>query len=136
MTNKLLIAGGLLTAFVAGIAVNNFRSSASAFAPPDGVVMQAPATTYQPVRRLAPATRQVVYQPAAQPVVQQQPVVYQEPQQVKRGRSWEREVLIVAGSSGAGAAIGAVAGGGKGAAIGAVSGGVAGLVYDIATRNK
>jgi hypothetical protein len=71
--------------------------------------------------------------------VVERPVVYREaPQQEapKQGRSWEREVLIVAGSSGAGAAIGGVAGGGKGAAIGAVSGGVAGLIYDLATRNK
>ena len=51
-------------------------------------------------------------------------------------RSLEKEILIVGGSAGAGAAIGAVAGGGKGAAIGGLSGGVAGLVYDLATRNK
>jgi hypothetical protein len=51
-------------------------------------------------------------------------------------RSLEKEVLIVGGSAGAGAAIGAVAGGGKGAGIGALSGGVAGLVYDLATKNK
>jgi hypothetical protein len=51
-------------------------------------------------------------------------------------RSLEKEVLIVGGSAGAGAAIGAVAGGGKGAAVGALSGGVAGLVYDLATRKK
>lgn len=51
-------------------------------------------------------------------------------------RSWEKEVLIVGGSAGAGAAIGAVAGGKKGAGIGALSGGVAGLVYDLATRKK
>jgi len=49
-------------------------------------------------------------------------------------RSWEKEVLIVAGSAGAGTAIGAVAGGKKGAAVGAVTGGVAGLIYDLATR--
>ena len=48
----------------------------------------------------------------------------------------KKSALIVGGSAGAGAAIGAVAGGGKGAAIGAMSGGVAGLVYDLATRNK
>src|SRR5262252_10673351 len=50
----------------------------------------------------------------------------------KKKRSLEKEVLIVGGSAGAGAAIGAVAGGGKGAGIGALSGGVAGLVYDLA----
>src|SRR5262245_34992987 len=54
----------------------------------------------------------------------------------KKKRSLEKEVLIVGGSAGAGAAIGAVAGGGKGAGIGALSGGVAGLVYDLATRKK
>jgi hypothetical protein len=54
----------------------------------------------------------------------------------KKKRSLEKEILIVGGTAGAGAAIGAAAGGGKGAGIGALSGGVAGLVYDLATRNK
>jgi hypothetical protein len=54
----------------------------------------------------------------------------------KKKRSLKKELLIVGGSSGAGAAIGAVAGGKKGAAVGALSGGVAGLIYDLATRNK
>jgi hypothetical protein len=51
-------------------------------------------------------------------------------------RSWEKEVLIVGGSAGAGTAIGALAGGKKGAGIGAAAGGVGGLIYDLATRNK
>jgi uncharacterized protein YcfJ len=59
---------------------------------------------------------------------------YGEP--VRRGRSTEKSVLIVAGSAGTGAAIGALAGGGKGAAIGAIAGGVGGLVYDRITAHK
>jgi hypothetical protein len=51
-------------------------------------------------------------------------------------RSTEKSALIVAGSAGTGAAIGAIAGGGKGAAIGALSGGAAGFIYDRLTANK
>src|SRR5438105_12444625 len=59
---------------------------------------------------------------------------YGEP--VRRGRSTKNSVMILAGSAGAGAAIGALAGGGKGAAIGALAGGVGGLVYDRITAHK
>jgi hypothetical protein len=51
-------------------------------------------------------------------------------------RTNEQSALIVAGSAGTGAAIGAIAGGGKGAAIGAISGGAAGFIYDRLTANK
>lgn len=55
---------------------------------------------------------------------------------VKRHRSWEHDALIVSGGAGAGAAIGAAAKGKKGAAVGALAGGIAGLIYDLATRNR
>jgi hypothetical protein len=51
-------------------------------------------------------------------------------------RSWEKEVLIIGGSAGAGTAIGALAGGKKGAVVGAAAGGVGGLIYDLLTRDK
>jgi hypothetical protein len=69
-------------------------------------------------------------------VVESRPVESRTAPATKKKRSTKDELLIIGGSAGAGTAIGAVAGGKKGAAIGAVSGGIAGLVYDLATRNK
>jgi hypothetical protein len=51
-----------------------------------------------------------------------------------RQRSWEKEVMIIGGSAGAGTAVGALTGGKKGAGIGAAAGGLGGLIYDLATR--
>lgn len=56
--------------------------------------------------------------------------------EIAKPRSWEREVLIVAGSAGAGAAIGGLAAGKKGAGVGAAAGGAGGLIYDLLTRRK
>jgi len=55
---------------------------------------------------------------------------------VTRERSFGHSAAIVGGSAGAGAAIGAVAGGGKGAGIGALAGGAGGFIYDRLTHKK
>lgn len=82
---------------------------------------------------------------AATPVVQRRavtPVRYVESQPaparraVVRKRPTKHSVMIVAGSAGTGAAIGALAGGGKGAAIGALAGGAGGFIYDRLTHKK
>ncbi len=55
---------------------------------------------------------------------------------VTRQRPLSHSVAIVGGSAGAGAAIGALAGGGKGAGIGALAGGGAGFIYDRLTHKR
>jgi hypothetical protein len=54
----------------------------------------------------------------------------------RRDRPFSHSAAIVGGSAGAGAIIGALAGGGKGAGIGALAGGGAGLAYDRLTHKK
>ena len=55
---------------------------------------------------------------------------------VTRQRPVSHSVAIVGGSAGAGAAIGALAGGGKGAGIGALAGGGTGFIYDRLTHKR
>jgi hypothetical protein len=131
MKTRILIAAGLGLAFVMGTVASGLYNRTSE------TVSSAPAVTTTRVAAAPAAVRTRYAAPAAAPAVVRvadstAPVAEPAP----RKRSWQKEALIIGGSAGAGAAIGAVAGGKKGAAIGAVSGGVAGLVYDLATRNK
>jgi hypothetical protein len=94
-------------------------------ADPNGITSQSqsPALEHRAAPRYAARSSRPVRDSYGEPVVHRQ-------------RSTKKSVAIVAGSAGAGAAIGALAGGGKGAAIGAVSGGVAGFIYDRMTAHK
>lgn len=131
MRPKILIAAGLVLAFVLGsMATGIYSKTSSAFNPAgeDAVASTGTVRTTPVVARtrfVEPARTVVAASRDTSPVVA-----------AKNKRSWEREALIIGSGAGAGAAIGAVAGGKKGAGIGAISGGVAGMVYDLATRNK
>jgi hypothetical protein len=132
MRFKILITAGFVLAFVLGsMASGIYSNSTRAFTPedqnalvPTANVKTSPVSVVR-TRYVEPRTV-VTADPDPAPVAETK----------KKKRTWQREALIVGGSAGAGAAVGAVAGGKKGAAIGAISGGVAGLVYDLATRNK
>ena len=80
----------------------------------------------------APVTR---YRTYSRPRVVRQ-VVADRDYVVRKKRSTGKSVAIVAGSAGAGAALGGLIGGGKGAGIGALSGGAAGFIYDRLTHNR
>jgi hypothetical protein len=87
---------------------------------------------------------QGVHPVALQPGVTREEVVQEPPHIVSRTTEhahanqhpWEKDLLVIGGSAGGGAAIGAIAGGKKGAAIGAGAGGIGGLIYDLASKKK
>jgi len=132
MRTKILIASGLALAFLVGAMANGIYTTTSrAFNPTE-------ENAVTPERNLQSApvvNRTHLVQPRTVYVSNPAPVS-RSVAQTQNKRSLKKEALIIGGSAGAGAAIGAVAGGKKGAGIGALSGGVAGLVYDLATRNK
>jgi len=129
---KILIAAGTVLAFLLGTMANGiYTATSGAFNPIEEKVI-SPIET---VASTKPASRSHLVQPKTV-YVSNTPAAGAPVYQSHKKRSLGREALIVSGGAGAGAAIAAVAGGGKGAGIGAPSGGIAGLIYDLATRNK
>jgi hypothetical protein len=140
----LLIRTAVVTSLVTALVVSGVSyyvmPKLQANAQPQMIDSAYDGVTLQPAMYRPAAQQPVVYtQPRVRRVATSQPAtvqrdVYGEP--IRQKRSTGKSVLIVAGSAGAGAAIGGLAGGKKGAAIGAISGGVAGLIYDRMTANQ
>ena len=131
MRPKIWIAAGLVFAFLTGLMANGiYTATTRAFNPAEE---KSTASLRNGVS--SPTVTQTHFvQPKTAYVSDRAPVQTRISETKKR--SLQKEALIIGGSAGAGAAIGAIAGGGKGAGIGALSGGIAGLVYDLATRNQ
>ena len=93
----------------------------------------APAPVTRTVVRRAPARTQTVYRTSS---ASSASTAQREPRMVRKTRSAKSSVMIIGGSTVAGAGIGAIVDGKKGAIIGGLLGGAAGTVYDRTTRHK
>lgn len=144
-TLKALVAVAVLAAFLAGSVVTNYihRQATAAMTSPEVRALQA-GQMYsgdQPQLYQADQARYINRAPAVRYISERAPIErrtserYIPVREVRHKRTLKKEALIVGGSAAAGAAIGAAAHGGRGAAVGALAGGIAGLAYDLATRN-
>lgn len=142
---KVLITGAVLLAFAVGAffeGYTKFGTTSASSTPTEAIAAGAnPSVAANPndpanTAAVNPAEPTPAPEAYAPPTATPTPTTSSAPRRVHHKRSMEKEALIVGGSAAGGAAIGGIAGGGKGAGIGALSGGAAGLIYDLATRNK
>ena len=85
----------------------------------------------------APVARPVSYRAPRANTIAQRRVVYQEraPRQTAQAkRSWTKRLLVIGGSTAAGAGVGGLVGGKKGALIGAALGGGASTIWEATKR--
>lgn len=98
----------------------------SPYASPYGTMTPPAAYATYPAVPQYVNERVIAPQPVVRRVSSQRTVVAES----KPARSWQKTALLIGGSAGAGAGIGAIAGGKKGALIGAAIGGGSAALYD------
>lgn len=136
-----VIASVVTALLVSVLAVYGLPRLMNPQSPTDGLLQPAvyngtTGTTSQPLGDDTVVAQPRTARRTAAPVTSYRQPVRQTYVAAPKHRSTAKSALIVAGSAGTGAAIGALAGGGKGAGIGAIAGGVGGLIYDRMTANK
>lgn len=102
----------------------------------DHEVFMRQGATVTPVAIADPSQKREEFVKTAPRVVERPGASWPSKTHASNKRSTKEELLIVGGEAGAGAAIGAVAHGRPDSADGEFSGGLAGLVYDLAVRNR
>ena len=134
MQSAAIIAGGAAAgAAIGGLAGGGKGAAIGAITGgAGGFVYDRMTRNKEETREVETSSRPVLQRASYDPAVSRNSTVDEPSYEPKR--STAKTAAIIAGSAGAGAAIGGLTGGKKGAAIGALSGGAGGFIYDRMTR--